>query len=98
MQGIDSGAPNVEVQMSEIDVVEQIGRGGYGAVYKGSWRGAQVAVKYIICDVGDADAVNQSVREVVLSKKMSLPVGARKSWANVSLLLLHSEELSWYLP
>ena len=59
--------------MNEIDIAEQIGRGGYGAVYKGSWRGAQVAVKYIICDVADADAVNQSVREVVLSKKMSHP-------------------------
>lgn len=59
--------------MDEIDLEEQIGRGGFGAVYKGSWRGAQVAVKYIACDVADAEAVDQSVREVVLSKKMSHP-------------------------
>ncbi len=73
MQVIESGNPSSEVQMAEIDLAEQIGRGGYGAVYKGSWRGAQVAVKYIICDVADADAVYQTVREVVLSKKMSHP-------------------------
>lgn len=72
-QVMESSNPNIEVQMSEIDLAEQIGRGGFGAVYKGSWRGAQVAVKYIICDVADAEAVNQSVREVVLSKKMSHP-------------------------
>ncbi|KAK9833636.1 hypothetical protein WJX74_001172 [Apatococcus lobatus] len=70
-QVLESG--NLQVQMDEIDLEEQIGRGGFGAVYKGSWRGAQVAVKYIICDVADADAVDQSVREVVLSKKMSHP-------------------------
>lgn len=71
LQVLESG--NLQVQMNEIDLEEQIGRGGFGAVYKGSWRGAQVAVKYIICDVADADAVDQSVREVVLSKKMSHP-------------------------
>ena len=71
LQVLESG--NLQVQMDEIDLEEQIGRGGFGAVYKGSWRGAQVAVKYIACDVADAEAVDQSVREVVLSKKMSHP-------------------------
>lgn len=70
-QVLESG--NLQVQMDEIDLEEQIGRGGFGAVYKGSWRGAQVAVKYIACDVADDEAVDQSVREVVLSKKMSHP-------------------------
>ena len=40
-----------QVHMDEIDLQEQVGKGGYGAVYKGTWRGAVVAVKYAICDV-----------------------------------------------
>jgi len=62
-----------QVHMDEIDLQEQVGKGGYGAVYKGTWRGAVVAVKYAICDVEDADKLEQSIREVVLSKKMSHP-------------------------
>ena len=59
--------------MDEIDLQEQIGKGGQGAVYKGTWRGAPVAVKYAICNTQDMDAIEQSVLEVVLSKKMSHP-------------------------
>ena len=63
----------VQVSMNEIDLNEQIGKGGFGAVYKGTWRGAPVAVKYAVCNTSDADSIEQSIREVVLSKKMSHP-------------------------
>lgn len=59
--------------MDEIDLQEQVGKGGYGAVYKGTWRGAVVAVKYAVCNVEDAQSLEQSIREVVLSKKMGHP-------------------------
>lgn len=59
--------------MDEIDLAEQIGRGGFGAVYKGTWRGASVAVKYAVCNVQDVDSIEGAIREVVLSKKMSHP-------------------------
>lgn len=69
--------------MDEIDLAEQIGRGGFGAVYKGTWRGASVAVKYAVCNVQDVDSIEGAIREVVLSKKMSHP--------NVVLLLVSAK-------
>ncbi|KAK9808759.1 hypothetical protein WJX72_003116 [[Myrmecia] bisecta] len=65
--------PDIRVSMDEIDLSEQIGKGGFGAVYKGTWRGAPVAVKYAICNTEDAESLDQSIREAVLSKKMSHP-------------------------
>lgn len=59
--------------MDEIDLQEQVGKGGFGAVYKGTWRGAIVAVKHTVCNVADAESLEQSIREVVLSKKLSHP-------------------------
>lgn len=63
----------LQVSVDEIDLAEQIGRGGFGAVYKGTWRGASVAVKYAVCNVQDVDSIEGAIREVVLSKKMSHP-------------------------
>ena len=59
--------------MDEIDLLECVGKGGYGCVYKASWRGAGVAVKYIVCPVEDSESLGRAIREVVLSKKMSHP-------------------------
>jgi hypothetical protein len=42
-------------------------------VYKAAWRGAGVAVKYIVCPVDDPFSLGRAIREVVLSRKMSHP-------------------------
>lgn len=40
---------------------------------QGAWRGAPCAVKFTVCDTGDAAALRRATREVVLSKRMSHP-------------------------
>ena len=43
------------------------------AARQGLWRGAPVAVKYTRCDTADAAALEQCIREAVLSRRMSHP-------------------------
>ena len=43
------------------------------AARQGLWRGAPVAVKYTRCDTSDAAALEQCIREAVLSRRMSHP-------------------------
>ena len=42
-------------------------------VYKASWKGAPVAVKYIPCRAGDESALRAAVREVVVAKSFAHP-------------------------
>lgn len=42
-------------------------------MYKASWKGAPVAVKYIPCRAGDESALRAAVREVVLAKSFAHP-------------------------
>lgn len=42
-------------------------------MHQGQWRGAAVAVKYSRCRLADPAALEQMVREAVLSKRMSHP-------------------------
>jgi serine/threonine protein kinase len=37
-----------ELDYAELEVGEQMGAGGYGIVYKGKWRGTEVAIKTMI--------------------------------------------------
>lgn len=58
-----------------LQVGEMLGRGAYGRVYKGRWKGAQVAVKVVEQRVG-ADQVVDLSREPLLrwALRRALPV------------------------
>ncbi|KAH3756853.1 protein kinase [Pelomyxa schiedti] len=59
--------PNWQIEYSEIELLNQIGEGGFGKVFRGRWRGTEVAVKTL---KGGEDA---SVQEVaVFSKEVSI--------------------------
>lgn len=62
-----------EVHVDEVALMERIGGGAYGSVYKGDWHGAPVAVKCIVTNTDDDDSLGRAVREVVLSKKLTHP-------------------------
>ena len=52
-----------EIDYSSLDLKEVIGMGGFGKVYRGIWQGAEVAVKAVLPDPGDAaSATVESVR------------------------------------
>jgi len=41
-------------ELREIELSEEIGRGAFGKVSRGTWRGMQVAVKELVCDEADS--------------------------------------------
>ncbi|KAL6777670.1 ROC104 [Auxenochlorella protothecoides x Auxenochlorella symbiontica] len=62
-----------ELHLTSVDPLQRVGRGASGSVYKASWHGAPVAVKYIPCRADDARGLRAAVREVVLSKQLGHP-------------------------
>jgi hypothetical protein len=70
-QAFTTGAD--EIHMDEVDLISKLGGGSFGSVYRGAWRGAPVAVKYIRTRTDKADSLGSAIREVVLSKKLTHP-------------------------
>ncbi|KAG2483389.1 hypothetical protein HYH03_017741 [Edaphochlamys debaryana] len=71
-----AGAPSEEAPPR----VNILGRGGYGVVYLGNWRGLPAAVKVIALHAGDSAARRQRLaREVALTMALSHPNGGQGS-------------------
>lgn len=65
--------PAGEIHLDEITLLEKVGGGAFGYVWKGQWRGAPVAVKYIVTRTDSSACLGRAIREVVLSKKLTHP-------------------------
>ena len=64
---------NAEVDLSEIKYGNVIGRGTFGEVYKGTWRGAVVAVKKLNSSQMSEEFVREYEREVYLMRTLRAP-------------------------
>ncbi|GFR41123.1 hypothetical protein Agub_g1768, partial [Astrephomene gubernaculifera] len=73
-----------DVLAKEVAQLSWVGHGGYGAVYKGVWQGANVAVKFTVADY--MDFAGASAHEAVLSKMLSHPNVVQTFASRVSLL------------
>ena len=57
-------------------------------VYKGSWRGAPVAVKYIVCGTEDSDSLGRAIREVRwVAGRAAITTGAHQPTCALQVVL-----------
>jgi hypothetical protein len=48
----------LEIDLKELKFEKQIGAGGFGVVYRGTWRGGAVAIKQVIDKFNSSDIEN----------------------------------------
>lgn len=53
-----------EIDVNELETNEQLGAGGYGEVYRATWKGTEVAVKFMTAEVVTKDMVRNFKDEV----------------------------------
>ncbi len=82
-----------EIHMDEVDLISKLGGGSFGSVYRGAWRGAPVAVKYIRTRTDKADSLGGAIREIVLSKRLTHPnIVQTFSWTVLAQPVLEDDE------
>jgi len=62
-----------EISPDEIEMSEQLGQGGYGAVYKAKWRGTEVAVKTVPSEKVTHEMARNFKEEVRIMMKLRHP-------------------------
>lgn len=68
-----TGGVLTEIQYSEVDCQEKIGAGGFGDVYKGIFRGTEVAIKKVLADKLSKDAVEELTKEAEIMSGLRHP-------------------------
>jgi serine/threonine protein kinase len=74
--------PGPPVALDDVVLHARLGAGATGAVYRGAWRGAPVAVKITRVPLVDGAALDAAVREVVIGRRVAHPhVVATYAWS-----------------
>lgn len=68
-----AGGVMTEISYSEVDCAEKIGGGGFGDVYKGNFRGTEVAIKKVLSDKLSKDAVDELIKEAEIMTNLRHP-------------------------
>jgi len=64
---------SIELQYGELDLGQLIGEGGFGKVYKGTWRGTDVAIKLLNVQSIQEDMIDEFRREVAVMSALRHP-------------------------
>eukprot|EP00474_Spongospora_subterranea_P006066 CRZ06524.1 hypothetical protein [Spongospora subterranea] len=62
-----------EISLDEVKIGERIGIGGFAEVYKGEWRGTDVAIKKLLMQRTSAGSLREFRKEVVLLRSLRHP-------------------------
>jgi serine/threonine protein kinase len=73
MFAVSSDLEKTMIGQDEIELLEQIGSGGFSSVYVGVWRGTKVAVKRMLCTEEYPNLVEDFVREASLMSTLRHP-------------------------
>jgi len=68
-----TGGVMTEISYTEVDCQEKIGGGGFGDVYKGNFRGTEVAIKKVLSDKLSKDAVEELIKEAEIMTNLRHP-------------------------
>jgi len=69
----ERGGVLTEIAYTEVDCQEKIGAGGFGDVYKGNFRGTEVAIKKVLADKLSKDAVEELTKEAEIMSGLRHP-------------------------
>eukprot|EP00854_Cymbomonas_tetramitiformis_P002817 gene2817-3612_t len=56
--------PHLSIPYADLRIMEEVGSGGFGTVYRGFWQGTEVAYKEIMIDAGNKRGTERQVKEL----------------------------------
>eukprot|EP00854_Cymbomonas_tetramitiformis_P010968 gene10968-12973_t len=56
--------PHLSIPYTDLRIMEEVGAGGFGTVYRGTWQGTEVAYKQIMIDSSNKRSTERQVKEL----------------------------------